>query len=145
MFEVRCPTCQRRFINEVNSFVGLQCCKQPLPEGDAFQPIAPAHRVQVTDSKHKPTRKLPVACKHRGERVGVADCGCNGPRIVYRCTKLIRPTAILEPAYCWSIQPVKYHGIKFDDGSRLDSYSIPRSEIIECSRRQCEFFEPREA
>jgi hypothetical protein len=143
MFEVRCPKCQRRFINEVNSFAGLKCCKQALPAGEPFKPVEPSHKVHVYPSELRKPRSLPVVCVHRGDQVGVADCGCNGPRAIYQCSKLIRPTATVEPAYCWSIEPIKYNGIILSDGSKISSYDVPRSEIVECSLRRCELFEPK--
>jgi hypothetical protein len=140
MFESKCPVCERTFLSRTGSFGKLRCCKQPLPPAVAHvvhSPTipAPAKTIRVSDKNLTP-------CVHRGEVVGSLDCGCLGDKTAYKCTKLIRPTADTEPAYCVPYQPIKYFGITLKDGTKLSSSEVPLHEIVVCQRGKCDLYEP---
>jgi hypothetical protein len=135
-----CPHCGRTFLSKTGQFGKLRCCRHPLPPAVKHvveSPTIPpsAHTIRIGGRALLP-------CVHRGERAGTVDCGCLGERAVHRCTKLIRPTAEHEPAYCVMYQPVKYFGITLTDGSKLDAHEVSLSEIVICQPGKCDLYQP---
>jgi|694.fasta_scaffold94251_7 hypothetical protein len=141
MFQAICPTCQRTYLSRTGNFGRTKCCGQGLPS-----PV-PYVEKRLPTATVKTTRKsivhsAPIPCVHRGQKVGRLDCGCNGEREVYRCTRLIRPTAATESAYCTAYQPAKYFGINLLDGTKLSSDEVPFREIVVCQPGRCDLYQP---
>lgn len=90
----------------------------------------------ASTAQHQPL----ADCVYRGELAGKVNCGCQGAREVYRCTRLIRPSSALEPAFCVTYDLVKYVGIVLKDGSRLSKDQVPKDEIAVCQPGKCDLY-----
>ena len=141
MFKAKCTQCGRSFLFDSESTGKVRCCKTPLGNAEPYSPPMPKPSTPRKDNRRSGKNKL-LPCVYRGEPAGKVNCGCQGTRAVHRCTKLIRPTAAAEPAYCVMYRPVKYFGITATDGTKIDAHEIPLSEIAICQPGKCDLYEP---
>jgi hypothetical protein len=112
--------------------------KRQRLETRKVKPLLPSRQPEQRRAATQPL----LPCVHRGKHAGKMNCSCQGAREVFRCTKLIRPTSKIEPAFCTQYSASKYVGIHLKNGAFLDKSVVPLAEIVVCQPQRCDLYQP---